>query len=331
MHLDKSIFWFETEGDNQVLVTASGKKILCDEKSEYFNKSKQQHDAWQRAMLYMKYYGIWDATSFACSMDTPIGVGPFDEKDSTKPYILAFITPQAAEQFIYQRLPEKQVLELIENVDHFYNNIELQLQWSQFILRPVCLKVTRDGDLEPVKIETLKPAEIVLRRGFPIDLFDQESLSVDFDVVFHNEFLTEEEAQVLSGVDQTAVKNAIELVRGIDKIPWGGGEPTGKKDADGKDILSWPFPMYPNGLFECLELLGWDKNYGENYENNCKGKDIDEMNSFQLQTMLTRMSRGERFCDGFIEGEIENGNLLKCLERLNYLIRFYDSCINHLD
>lgn len=122
----------------------------------------------------------------------------------------------------------------------------------------------------------------------------------------------------LDEIDRQELKNAIKLVNGIKEIEWSDPH-TGQFDDNGKEILQFSFPLYPPGLYDVLDIAGVDFNYGENYENNCKGVPIEEMDLPQIRTMLTRMQRGERFCDGFIEDEIKNGNLPALLRRLDEL------------
>lgn len=327
MLLNKSIYWFEKKDDGQELVNAAGQRYFFNEINEEFNNNKQLLASWQRAMLYIQYNGIWDITAFSCGMDTPVGVGPIMKTKSQKPFVYVFCTPQLAEKNIYPSLNEKDVEKLRNNVDDFYNDSGLQIVWNQFILRPVCIKVTKDGNVSPVSVRNLKPEEIILRRRFTVFELDPKQMYNDFNFV-DDYSLNLDEAKILDTVSMEKVEKAISLINGIDEIPWKGGEPSGKKTKDGEDVFIMPFPIYPDGVFESLSFLGWDKNYRDNYEKSCKGVDIDDMNVYQLQTMFTRMQRGERFCDGFISGEIKNGNLLNCLERLRTLVLFYTRCIN---
>ena len=108
----------------------------------------------------------------------------------------------------------------------------------------------------------------------------------------------------------------IDLVKTTRKIEWGGGNVIGKTE-DGKDIRQWPYPIYPDGLFESLcELIGTDKNYIENYEKLNRPIDYGTLNLEELRTVITHYVRGERFCDGLLAGALEDGTLLKVLERI---------------
>ena len=121
--------------------------------------------------------------------------------------------------------------------------------------------------------------------------------------------------------DRQKLIETIDLVKSIEKIEWGGGKPTGEKTEDGKDIIQWPYPIYPEGLFESLYTLGSDHDYIKNMED-IKDKDISTMSLEEIRTFLTHIARGERFCDGLLAGYVENGLLVKALERI---LELYDS------
>ena len=117
-------------------------------------------------------------------------------------------------------------------------------------------------------------------------------------------------------VDSDRLNNLIDLLRNTRKIEWGGGDVIGKAE-DGKDILQWPFPIYPDGLYESLyELAVPDRNYIENYERLGDPIDYGNLTMEESRTVITHYVRGERFCDGLIAGAIEDGTLLKVAERM---------------
>ena len=108
----------------------------------------------------------------------------------------------------------------------------------------------------------------------------------------------------------------IDLVKNIETIPWGGGDVIDKTE-DGKDILEWPYPIYPDGLCESLyHLIELDKNYLDNYEKLKDSPDYQNLTKEELSTVMTHYVRGERFCDGLIAEAIEDGTLLKVLMRI---------------
>ena len=124
-------------------------------------------------------------------------------------------------------------------------------------------------------------------------------------------------------IDLDDLNKLIDLVRSIKKIEWGGGNVIDKTE-DGKDIRQWPYPIYPDGLFESLcGLFETDRNYIENYEKLGDPIDYENLNEEELRTVITHYIRGERFCDGLIAGAIENGILLKVLERIREIYAHY--------
>lgn len=148
------IFWFEkTKAGNQKLVRPDGTSMFIKEKNEYFAEMGPQSLAgWQRAKLLIREYGIWDITAFACTMDTLIGV----RKNKFDPYAYIFSSCQNAERAVYPFLSGEQVEICRKNVDAFYGNPNLQAAWHDFILHPVCLKVTKDlKEVVPVSIESI--------------------------------------------------------------------------------------------------------------------------------------------------------------------------------
>ena len=115
------------------------------------------------------------------------------------------------------------------------------------------------------------------------------------------------------------LNDLIELVKNTQKIEWGGGNVIGKTE-EGKDILQWPYPIYPDGLYESLyELVELDRDYVDHYEKLGVPIDYDNLTMDEVSTIITHYVRGERFCDGLIAGAIEDGTLLKVLMRLKEL------------
>ena len=130
--------------------------------------------------------------------------------------------------------------------------------------------------------------------------------------------MTKTDREILENLDRQKLADTISLIRNIKIIEWGGGEPTGDKTEDGRDILSWPYPIYPDGVHEALLLLGTDKNYLR-YADKLKDKDIDRMSLTELRRLFTYYFRGERFVDGLIAGFVEEGQMLKALERVEVI------------
>lgn len=79
-----------------------------------------------------------------------------------------------------------------------------------------------------------------------------------------------------------------------------------------------PYPVYDEEIDMALGMLKTDFNYGKNYEKIGR-KPIEEMNIKEIATVLTFITRGERFCDGHIAGYVESGELLRLMLRLRDL------------
>ena len=163
-HDDKGgskVFWFqETKAGNQKLIRPDGTSRIIKKKQEHFEElGKQALAGWQRAMLLMDEYGIWDATAFGCTMNTLIGI----RKNKFDPYAYIFSSCQNAERAVYPFLSEEQVEICRKNVDDFYRNPNLQAAWHNFILHPICMRVTRDlKEIVPVSIESIGCGQGVL-------------------------------------------------------------------------------------------------------------------------------------------------------------------------
>ena len=70
-------------------------------------------------------------------------------------------------------------------------------------------------------------------------------------------------------------------------------------------------------------MLKPDYQYTDNIKNFPDGLLATDMTADQIRTMMTYIDRGERFCDGSIAAEVENGRLLKMLLRLDDLLTNY--------
>lgn len=184
-NVDKEPFWFEKAEDGQALVTRSGKKIIWTEKNKAFDKTKQMQAGWQRAKAYMEHFGIWDATAFGCSMDTMLSAGKYSD-DSGRNYLLVFATPMYAERKLYQNLGSDQRRVLRHHVNIFYNDPELQKKWRPLILRPVCFRIYRDGEIIPDWIDNYDPEEIVFNQKHAVTGTDSDNLEFIFDGVYKN-------------------------------------------------------------------------------------------------------------------------------------------------
>lgn len=152
------IYFRRTRSGNQSIVRVDGSYTTMKKRNEYFAEmGGQALEGWQRANLYMKEFGIWDATAFGCTMNTAIA---FTFLEYDKEYALIFSSCECAERYLYKDLPEDVVSECRKNVDSFYANPDLQKKWEWIILHPICLKyVNGSGRFVPVSLADIHITE----------------------------------------------------------------------------------------------------------------------------------------------------------------------------
>ncbi len=151
------IFWFEeTKARNQKLVRPDGTSRIIKKQHEHFVElGRQALAGWQRAKLLMEEYGYWDATAFGCTMNTLIGVRTNRYEEGT-PVVYIFSSCENAARAVYPFLDEEKVEICRRNVDEFYKNPNIQAAWHDFILHPVCLKITKGLEkVVPVAVESI--------------------------------------------------------------------------------------------------------------------------------------------------------------------------------
>ena len=97
---------------------------------------------------------------------------------------------------------------------------------------------------------------------------------------------------------------------------WAGGESIGDR------TYTMRYPVYHEDVCEFFGLAArrcWqDLDYtSKNAHDMLADEDfISTCTLAELRTMLTLCVRGERFCDGFWEGQLESGKIVRLLERL---------------
>ena len=89
-----------------------------------------------------------------------------------------------------------------------------------------------------------------------------------------------------------------------------------------QNMLQIGYPNYPRWVNTLIEEsifepdLNYDKNYVRFFGNKkLEEINVDELDFDKLRTLITLLSRQEKFCDGFIAKYIENGCLLKWLNK----------------
>lgn len=89
-------------------------------------------------------------------------------------------------------------------------------------------------------------------------------------------------------------------------------------------VWQFGYPVYPKELFPILHLMEPDYQYSDHIKQMKKQKlRFSELSLSQIQTYLTYLHRGERFCDGLIAEAVNHGTLLKLLLRIHDLINPY--------
>ena len=71
---------------------------------------------------------------------------------------------------------------------------------------------------------------------------------------------------------------------------------------------------YDSKIMECHKIIGEDYNYLENFKL-IQNKNIKDLTKDELKTYVTRIFRGERFCDGLIARCIDDGTLESVIKR----------------
>lgn len=108
------------------------------------------------------------------------------------------------------------------------------------------------------------------------------------------------------------ISTGIELLESGYTVEW---EPS-REIEPGVHTMS--YPRYDSRLTEALwgasELVGTDYGYIDRVDE-VRELSIPEMSQSQLSTFLTWVQRGERFCDGFIDGFVKDGRVLQALRR----------------
>ena len=113
------------------------------------------------------------------------------------------------------------------------------------------------------------------------------------------------------------------------KVEW----QSSKENEDGS--FTMPFPKYDKTIYDWIEafynLKLLDHNHLENFDY-IKDKNIEDLNFDEILSYLTHIIRGERFCDGMIATNLENGTIELLEKKLfSYLIGFIEIDDNNLN
>ncbi|MGN0733256.1 MAG: NADAR domain-containing protein [Emergencia sp.] len=167
------IYWFSRDEEGFVqLERPYAKPKKMTRKLDGFDTSAQALDGVRRANLYLSSFGVWDIAAFSAWMDATYGYGPLVDGEGRK-YTMTFTTPQAADSSVYPFLSKEAVERARANVETFYADPMLQLEWADFILHPVAVKVTDKGEAIPVPMSEIDRAQIELAQQ---EIFDFRKL-----------------------------------------------------------------------------------------------------------------------------------------------------------
>lgn len=119
---------------------------------------------------------------------------------------------------------------------------------------------------------------------------------------------------LLASIDEEMLWKCIEMLCKIRKIEWNTPPSEG-------GVIHFAFPVYPEELWQIFNLMKPDIHFATNMEKQPRRIVPSEMSVKQINTRLTWIQMGERFCDGNIAAEVENGNLLKMLLLLDDLLK----------
>ena len=173
MRFHNPVFWYEMDSKrNPMLVKGNGEKLTIDYKSPSFPKTRQSQQGWQRARLFMDMTNEWDATGFGATMSATFAFGPDEEGRC-----FTFTSCEQAEKNLYTNLlsPE-QVTKCRKNVDNFYADPKLQMEWKEMILHPVCVVLRADGSLEPMAVRDVDAEILEKYWQNVVDLGDEEAI-----------------------------------------------------------------------------------------------------------------------------------------------------------
>ncbi|MGN8626800.1 macro domain-containing protein [Bulleidia sp. HCP3S3_F2] len=170
------VFWYEMDQNGTpALVKGNGERFTTDRSNEMYERSCQSQQGWQRAILYMDMIHEWDATGFAATMDATYAYGP-DEDDN----YYTFTSCQKAEEYLYRTLGGADIQECRSNVENFYADPKLQMEWKEIILHPVCVVLRKNGSLTPMLISRLN-SDILIKYPQHVMRLDDESCRFLFE------------------------------------------------------------------------------------------------------------------------------------------------------
>ena len=148
-----------------------------------FSTSVQALDGVRRANLYLSSFGVWDITAFSAWMDGTYAYSAvFEDGEKCR---LTFTTPQAAEKSVYPYLSDRAVGQALANVEAFYADPALQMEWADFILHPVAVKVSSRGEASPVAISEIDLSKLDLTQNEVFDFSRLKDIQSNVICFYH--------------------------------------------------------------------------------------------------------------------------------------------------
>lgn len=200
--------------------------------------------------------------------------------------------------YVYVPVRETSCPAIVENIEEFsYRNVPFPLNMTKTIIRK-----SSKSEFENYNSKN-------------VNVFKEKYDNFEDDFEFEKYITIKDRARKLPYIKSQ-------------KVEW-----EGIKENDDKSF-SMPFPKYDKEVidwiqaFHNLKLL--DHSYVENF-NYLKDKNIEELDFYEILSYLTYIIRGERFCDGLIASNLENGNIELLEKRLfSYLIEFTEIDDNNI-
>lgn len=170
------IFWFENGKNGISLVRPNGSKrsevSLHLDAAPDFCKSKDAVDGWKRAMLFMKEFNIWDATAFACTMDTVVCCP--DRNNGA----FLFLTPQCLNMISTRTISKEKRKIINANLSSLYSNPNLQAKVSIILLHGMVFYFNGKS-LEPI---SMNEAVDRINQHYNFEFFPLSRLSRQFSI-----------------------------------------------------------------------------------------------------------------------------------------------------
>ena len=222
----------------------------------------------------------------------------FKENQNKTFYYISNIENLKIGDYVYVPVRETSCPAIVENIEKFsYRNVPFPLNMTKTIIRK-----SSKNEFENYNSKN-------------VNVFKEEYDNFDDDFEFENYNTIKDRARKLPYIKSQ-------------KVEW-----EEIKENDDKSF-SMPFPNYDKEVidwieaFHSLKLL--DHNYVENF-NYLKDKNIEELDFYEILSYLTYIIRGEKFCDGLIASNLENGNIELLEKRLfSYLIKFTEIDDNNI-